>query len=388
MAGEQMTGGLSAAELAERAGASEEELQRMVVLGILVPRHAEQLFLPSDVQKVRLAKACEQAGLPMDGIGRAIEQGRLSFGFLEAAPFRRWAQRSDRTYHEVCREAGIPFDLPRSVLEAFGYARMGPHDRIREDELEVVPLVRQAVATGMLDETWMTRIGRAHAQGPWKAAMSENEAYHARFEMPALEAGLNQPQALEQAARSAESWLHLVDRALMAGYRRQQELVWTEHLVEHIETALEDAGDLIGPERVPAMVFLDLAGYTHLTEEQGDEVAAEMAGTLSGLVERSSRAHRGAPVKWLGDGVMFHFRDPAYAVASALEMVEEVPKAGLPPAHVGVAAGPVVAHGGDYFGRTVNLASRIARRAGAGQILVRRERGRRGGRPRDIHRAR
>jgi adenylate cyclase len=50
--------------------------------------------------------------------------------------------------------------------------------------------------------------------------------------------------------------------------------------------------------------------------------------------------------------------------------VEQLPAAGLPPAHVGVAAGPVVAQGGDYFGRTVNLAARLAARAGAGQVLV------------------
>jgi adenylate cyclase len=361
---------LSWAQLAERAGATVAEIQRMRALGILVPGDVDQSFGPGDVQKVRLAKACERAGLPMEGIGRAIEQGRVSFAFLEAAPYRRWAQRSDRSYREVCREAGVPFDFLRNVLEALGYARMAPDDRIREDELEVVPLIRQAITTGLFDEAWMTRIGRAYAQGLWKVAMAETEAYHARFEMPALQAGLGQPEALERAARMAESWTPLVDRALMAGYRRQQELVWTEHLVEHIETALEEAGVVTGPERLPAMVFLDLVGYTGLTEERGDEVAAELAGELADLVEQSARRHRGAPVKWLGDGVMLHFRDSAGAVASALEMVQEVPASGLPPAHVGVAAGPVVAHGGDYFGKTVNLAARIAGRAGAGQVLV------------------
>ncbi|MGH2686774.1 MAG: adenylate/guanylate cyclase domain-containing protein [Actinomycetota bacterium] len=370
MAGEGAIEGLSAVELAVRAGVSEEELERMFALGILVPRRARHPYLPSDLQKVRLAKACERAGLPMDGIGRAIEAGSVSFAFLEAAPFRRWAQRSDRTYRDVCRDAGVPFELLRSVLEAFGYARMNPDERIREDELEVVPLVRHGVETGLLDETWMTRVGRAHAQGLWKAAMAETEAYHARFEMPALQSGLTEGQALEQAARMAESWNPVVDRALMAAYRRQQELIWTEHLVEHIEAALEGAGVLAGPERVPAMVFLDLVGYTRLTEERGDEVAAELAGTLGKLVEGSSRGHGGTPVKWLGDGVMFHFGDPVGAVTSALEMVNEVPRAGLPPAHIGVAAGPVIAQGGDYFGRTVNLASRIAGRAGAGQVLV------------------
>jgi adenylate cyclase len=156
----------------------------------------------------------------------------------------------------------------------------------------------------------------------------------------------------------------------MGIYRRQQELAWTEHLVEHIETELEAAGVLGRPERVPAMCFLDLAGYTRLTEERGDRAAAELATSLSVLVQRSSREHGGVPVKWLGDGVMFHFREPAGAVLSALRMVRQLPEAGLPPAHVGVAAGPVVAQAGDYFGRTVNVAARIAARADAGQVLV------------------
>ncbi len=153
-------------------------------------------------------------------------------------------------------------------------------------------------------------------------------------------------------------------------YRRQQELAWTEHLVERIENELEAAGMLERPERVPAMSFLDLVGYTHLTEQQGDATAAALAETLAVLVDRSSREHGGVPVKWLGDGVMVHYREPAGAVLSALGLVAQLPEAGLPPAHVGVAAGPVVVQGGDYFGRTVNLAARIAARAQAGQVLA------------------
>jgi adenylate cyclase len=175
---------------------------------------------------------------------------------------------------------------------------------------------------------------------------------------------------MEVAARLSVDFLPLADPALLAIYHRQQEVVWTEGLVERIERELEAAGVLGRPGRVPAMSFLDLVGYTRLTEEQGDAAAAALAASLAVLVERSSREHGGVPVKWLGDGVMVHHPEPASAVLSALRIVAQLPQAGLPPAHVGVAAGPVVVQGGDYFGRTVNLAARIAARAGAGQVLV------------------
>jgi adenylate cyclase len=61
---------------------------------------------------------------------------------------------------------------------------------------------------------------------------------------------------------------------------------------------------------------------------------------------------------------MFFFKRPREAVLSALEMVQKAPAAGLPPAHVGIHAGPIVVQDGDYFGRTVNLAARIAGQAG------------------------
>jgi adenylate cyclase len=364
--------GLSAAGLADLAGVTEAEVQRMVDLGILVARDSAGPFLASDVQKVRLATACEQAGLPMAGIAAAIREGRLSFAFLEAAPYRRWAVRSARTYRQVSQETGVPLELLGSFLEAMGFARLAPEELIREDELEVVPLLQLGLSSGFLDQVWSTRLGRGYAEGMRLIARVEKEVWQARFMAPLLTSGANPQTAMERAAQRGVDLnvTPLIDRALMAAYRRQEELAWIEQLVEHIETALEETGVLGRPERVPAMCFLDLVGYTRLTEEHGDQVAAELAETLAVLVDRSSRGHGGLPVKWLGDGVMFHFRDPAGAVLAALQMVEEFPQAGLPPAHVGVAAGPVVVQGGDYFGRTVNLAARIAAHASANRVLV------------------
>jgi hypothetical protein len=113
---------LSASGLADLAGVTEAEVARLVDLGILVARHGPRPFLASDAQKVRLATACERAGLPMAGIAAAIRAGRLSFGFLDAAPYRRWAVRSARTYRQVSQETGVPLELLGSFLEAMGFA--------------------------------------------------------------------------------------------------------------------------------------------------------------------------------------------------------------------------------------------------------------------------
>ncbi|HWD43245.1 MAG TPA: adenylate/guanylate cyclase domain-containing protein [Actinomycetota bacterium] len=362
--------GLSAAGLADLAGVTEAEVQRLVDLGILVARDRAGPFLAADAQKIRLATACEQAGLPMAGIAAAIRAGRLSFAFLEAAPYRRWAVRSGRTYRQVSQETGVPLGLLGSFLEAIGFARMAPDEPIREDELEIVPLLQLGLASGILDQVWSTRLGRGYAEGLRLLAGVEKDVWRARFMAPLLASGADQQTARTRAAQLSGDFLPVVDRALLAAYRRQQELSWIEDLVEEIETALEETGVLGRPERVPAMCFLDLVGYTRLTEEHGDQVAAELAETLAVLVNRFSREHGGVPVKWLGDGVMVHFREPAGAVLAALQLVEEVPEAGLPPAHVGVAAGPVVIQAGDYFGRTVNLAARIAAYASASRVLV------------------
>jgi adenylate cyclase len=264
----------------------------------------------------------------------------------------------------------VPLELLSSALEAIGFAPMAPDEPMREDELEIVPLVQLGLSSGIFDLDWLTRVGRGYAEGLRLLAGVEKDVWRARFMAPLLEAGADQRTARKRAAKLSGDFLPVVDRALLAAYRRQQELSWIEDLVEEIETALEATGMLGRPERVQAMCFLDLVGYTRLTEEHGDQVAAELAETLAVLVNRSSREHGGVPVKWLGDGVMVHYREPARAVLAALQMAEECPQAGLPPAHVGVAAGPVVIQGGDYFGRTVNLAARIAAYTSASRVLV------------------
>ena len=202
---------------------------------------------------------------------------------------------------------------------------------------------------------------------------TETAWWHSEVMTPLLASGMTEGEMLEAQADLGSRMAPLREQAVLAIYYGQQEHAWNRETVERVEGALERAGLYRRMDRPPAMCFLDITGYTRLTEERGDEAAADLATRLATLVRRASQEHGGTPVKWLGDGVMFYFREPGAAALAALEMVEVVGRDDLPPAHVGIHAGPVVFQDGDYFARTVNLASRIADYARPGEVLVSQE---------------
>jgi class 3 adenylate cyclase len=161
-----------------------------------------------------------------------------------------------------------------------------------------------------------------------------------------------------------------LENALVLVYRRHRVHAWAEHSVNHVEAALDAEGIESHIPQPPAICFVDLTGYTRLTEERGDRFAADVAAQLASLVKDIARRRAGNPIRWLGDGGMFHFRDPSHAVEAGLDMVEQSPAIGLPPAHIGIHAGPVIFQDGDVYGRTVNIASRLASVAQAGEVVV------------------
>jgi adenylate cyclase len=361
---------LSPTELAAKAGVSPEEVERLVTFGILVPRDGSRPFRAIDALKIRVARACEEGGLPMAGMAEAVRAGLLSFAFVESWPFERWSSRRPQTHLELADEVGLSFEAIQRLVEAFGFARPEPKDVVVEAERPIALLAGRVVELEIVDEAGLARLGHVYAEAFRRIALAETEVYHSGVEEPLLRSGLGESRTMELASSFSPALTGMLDDAVMAAYRRQQELTWTEHQIEHVEQALEDAGVSLPATPPTAMCFLDLSGYTRLTEERGDQEAAALAGRLSDIVQQRSRLHGGEAVKWVGDGVMFRFRDPSGAVVSSLDMVQEIPAAGLPPAHVGVAAGPVIRQGGDYYGRTVNLASRISDRAAGGQVLV------------------
>jgi adenylate cyclase len=355
-------------EVARRAGVDPGYIDQLVELGILTPS-ADGTFSRGDARKARWVRGLEQSGVPLDGMAAAVRDGALSFSFLDATAFDRFAEVSGTTFQELSARTGIPMDLLKVVREAAGFAQPQPEDPVREDELSAVRAIELQLSSGfrpVVVERWL----RVCADSLRRIAETETDLWHTEVELPLLKGGMSEVQMLEAQADVGSRMSPLMEQTLLAIWHGQQEHAWSKNHVENVESVLERAGLISRLHHPPAMCFMDITGYTRLTEERGDEAAADLAGRLAILVRRCSQEHGGQPVKWLGDGVMFFFPDPGQGVLAALDMVEGVAAEAIPPAHVGIHAGRVVFQEGDYFGRTVNIASRIAEYARPGEVLV------------------
>jgi adenylate cyclase len=363
--------GLSKQEVADRAGVDPGYVDRLVELGILKPGGGKT-FSPGDVRRARWVQSFERAEVPLEGMATAVRDGALSFSYLDATAFDRFAGVSRTTFRELSERTGVPMDLLLVVREAHGFAEPMPDDHVREDELAVVAAIELLLSFRIRPEA-IQRLVRAYGEGLRSLVETETDWYRTEVELPLLEGGMTEVEMLAAQADVGSRISPLLDQVLVSIYHGQQEHAWSKSAVEDVEAALERAGLYRRVRRPPAVCFLDITGYTRLTEERGDEAAAELATKLATLVRGSSRQHGGQPVKWLGDGVMFYFPNPRDGVSASLDMVEGVAAEALPPARVGIHAGPVVFQEGDYFGRTVNIAARISEYARPGEVLASQE---------------
>jgi adenylate cyclase len=359
---------LSAEELAAALGVDVDRVQAMVEAGVLRPT-ADGSFEPDDVVRAQVADSLGQAGLTLDLLRQGIEAGFVSFaqtGLVYPAPDTRRGPSLNRLAADLDLE---PATLLR-IVTAFGLARPDPDVPMFErDARRLVAFVEAWRPLG--GDDLLVRAARAYGEGLRRAT----DGWVGLFEEAVMEPLTERVVPWEEMSRRA------LEPGVMVLRAAQETLPWlfdrliTERLnqlnFESVQLRLALSGITPPPPARPAaIVFADLAGYTRLTVEQGDEAAAAFATRLAEIADEVARTHGGRLVKLLGDGVMLHFPVPADAVGAALALREAVTAAGLPPTHTGIDAGAVIRRESDFFGRTVNVAARLAAQAGAGEVLV------------------
>jgi adenylate cyclase len=358
--------GLSEAELAERSGCSLERVQELTRLGILVPRAQDGPFDARDAHRVRLMQAFEDAGIEIELIARGIAAGKLSYENL--ALFLPKPTAWSKTYEELADDVGRSPELVRRVVMEFGLPQTASETRLREDDIPV--LIELLTVWADADDDEIARLARAYGQNIRRLVASDIELASSSLFAP-LRRRLTDEEMREVAGDLGIRVMALGERLMLWLRGRHLEHEILSATVQNTEDYLQELG--FAPKRQPrppAIAFLDLTGYTALTEERGDEAGADLADRLATLVNQAAQPHGGHPVKWLGDGVMFYFPEPEAAVLAGLDLVEQTPATVDVRARVGVNAGGVIFRDGDYFGKTVNVASRIADYARPGEVLV------------------
>jgi adenylate cyclase len=361
--------GISAEELAVRLGIARERVERLADLGVLV-RDGDGRFAPGDVHRVRLLDGFEDAGVPLEALIAASQAGAISLRYydeLHPPP----EELSGRTYGAFAASLGPGAAHLTRLFAAFGLAEPEPGASLSApDEALIADFIDIIVATGQPDLA--LRAVRMFGEGARRAADAALGIYGEAVDRSGGDfRGLPIDDVFERLLRP---WARFARRssdlaAWLASHHHTPAI--DEDSVTESERILEDGGFVATRlDAPPAVAFVDLTGFTRLTEERGDEIAAGMAMRLGEVSGEVVAGHGGRVVKLLGDGVLVRFADAASALAGTLDLLEALPAAGLPTGHAGVAAGTLIVREGDVFGRTVNLAARISDVTPDGHVYV------------------
>ena len=242
---------------------------------------------------------------------------------------------------------------------ALGFAAVDDDDlAFREADVEVVRELGTLVELGVVDDADVLRLARL---------MSSlfSRLVDAQLDVLDLGLGADDEPGADPERRLTE--LAEADVDIFAFMEKTMAYVWRRHLLGAIGHRLS----VDNTEQGQAVAFADLSGFARFTKRAtADEIAA-VIDTFESVAFDVVSGHEGRVVKLIGDEVLFVVATLEDGVAAGLELIERLAAAdGMPPVHCGIAFGPTITVGGDVFGPTVNLASRLTKVARAGSIAI------------------
>src|SRR5207253_3249132 len=143
--------------------------------------------------------------------------------------------------------------------------------------------------------------------------------------------------------------------AVLYLHHKSWERAGREDLILHLQEESTAPGEF-----VRTLLFVDLSGYTAMTQSIGDAAMARVVDRFVGLVRRTASECNGEVVKQIGDEFVLVFPDPDAAVTCGTTLAtraEGDPE--MPRLRIGAHSGSVLYREGDYYGTTVNLAARV-----------------------------
>jgi class 3 adenylate cyclase len=359
-------------EVAAEAACPPETVEWLTRIALITPDRQGR-YTVGDVLAAKMASALLENGVTADAIERAATEGLLSFQRTdEYLPYEP-GPRSERTFGEFVATAGPRAEMLPAVFEVLGLPQPDVSTPIHVEEEAMFERFLDAWAMAPDDES-VIRAARLMAQGARAAMLGWMDLQDEQLAQPARERLLRGeleefPDDVRVAFTKATNLAPKMFTWLSARYLEHRSI---DGIVEGFEKFLASRGlapppDPHGP---PAIVFVDLSGFTRMTGERGDASAVDAATSLQRHADAIASRHRGRLVKLLGDGAMLRLADASAGVGAAVDLVETMGREGALSSHAGIHAGPVIERDLDVFGQTVNVASRIADIAGPGEILA------------------
>jgi adenylate cyclase len=318
--------------------------------------------LDGQARKARLTllRELETDGVSLEELRDAVAAGRLALLPVE----RTLAGDGHRyTAREVAEAVGIDLDQLRRFSAALGVPYADPDEpRGTEADLEAARRMKAFLDAG-LPEEGMLQVARTIGMGTARIAEANRELVMRTLTQP----GDSERDVARRFAAAAEHMLPLlgptVVHALQANMLEQirRDVIGTADLA---------AGEIGGAVEL-SVCFADLVEFTRL----GEEIPPEELGLVAGRLEEMAIAVAEPPVrlvKTIGDAVMFVAAEAEPLVAAALNLIDAAEAEGdeFPWLRAGLSTGSTLPQSGDFYGRSVNLASRITGVARPGSVLV------------------
>ena len=349
---------LTLSEVAQRVDVSPATLRRWVKNGIVPLGNGR--WTPAAVAHARIVARLRERGYSLATLREAARSGRLAYGYLEDL-FPVSART--RTLAEAADECGLEAELIRRIWTAVGFSS-DSLERIGEEDLQLLRHMSAVLEAGFPLVAFLQLV-RVYGLAQAQIADAEVKLFHLYVHEPLMRDGVGGLEIAETMEGLASELLPLASPIMDRVHQRMLQHFVGQDVVGHLE--LDEGGDDLGRLRV-AIAFADLAGYTRLTEEAGEEEALDVVERFVESVEETL-PEEARVVKTIGDAVMVVGADPGTLVDWAVGF-QELNAGQRPLPRIGVHSGDTLYRDGDYYGRAVNLASRVGARAAGGEVLV------------------
>jgi adenylate cyclase len=315
-----------------------------------------------DAREARLSLLAHLAadGVPLEELREAAAAGRLALLPVEralAGDGRRYTAR------EIAEISGIELELLRRFSAALGVPYTDPDEqRATEADLEAARRIKAFRDAG-LPEDGMLQVARTIGMGTARIAEANRELVIRTLAQP----GDSERDLAMRFAAAAEFMMPLVGPTVVHALQANM----LEQVRRDVIATADLAAGAIGGTVELTVCFADLVEFTRL----GEEVPAEELGLVAGRLEEMATAVAEPPVrlvKTIGDAAMFVSTEPEPMLRASLALIAAAEAEGdeFPLLRAGLATGPVLPQSGDYYGRSVNLASRVTGLARPGSVVV------------------